>query len=51
MTEDNCADYDYMGTPVEEPTLQTKLASLINFLRTMIDFIVKLFKGEVSLGK
>lgn len=51
MTEDNCADYDYMGAPVEEPTLQTKLASLINFLRTMLDFIVKLFKGEVSLGK
>ena len=51
MTEENCADYEYMGAPVEEPTVKTKLASLMNFLTSMLNFFAKLFKGEISFGK
>lgn len=51
MTEENCADYAYMGTPVEEPTVETKLVSFMNFLTAIFNFFAKLFKGEISFGK
>lgn len=51
MTEENCADFSFMTEPTEKPTLKTKLTSLMNFLKSIFNFIVKLFKGEVSFGK
>lgn len=49
MTEDNCADLDFMSLPEEEPTTETKLAALMRFLTSFFKFIAALFKGKVSL--
>ena len=48
MTEDNCADIEFVSKPVKEPTTFTKVFSLLNFLVVIIDFISRLFKGEIK---
>lgn len=50
MTEDNCADLEWISMPEEEPTTETRLASLMRFLTMLLDFITKLIKGEIDLG-
>lgn len=50
MTEDNCGDLEFMTRAEVEPTLQTRLASLMRFLTTFFNFISKLFKGELDLS-
>lgn len=50
MTEDNCDSFEWLGAAEENPTLETKLASLIRWLTTIFNFLVKLFNGEISLG-
>lgn len=50
MTEDNCADIDFISKPEEEPTTASRLASLIRFLTVVIDVLVKLFNGELDFS-
>lgn len=51
MTEENCASFGWLDNTYEEkPTVKTKLMSLMNWLKSIFNFLVKLFKGELSLG-
>lgn len=50
MTEENCADIDFISSAEKNPTLQTKLASLMKWFTVIINFISKLFKGEIKLA-
>ena len=51
MTEDNCADYEWITRTVDEPTTKTRLVSFMRFFTMILNFITKLFKGEISFGK
>lgn len=48
MTADNCGDLEFMTRAEKEPTVATKLAAGLRFLTALINFIVMLFKGEIS---
>ncbi len=50
MTEDNCADIDFISTPEEEPTTATRLSSFMRFFTVIIEFITKLFRGELDFS-
>ena len=50
MTADNCADYDFITRPVEEPTTETRVVSFMRFFTMIMEFITKLFKGELDFG-
>lgn len=50
MTEENCASFEWLSTGEKKPTLETRLASLFRWLSTIFNFLLKLFKGEISLG-
>lgn len=50
MTEDNCAEYDFITKPVEEPTTETRLVSFMRFFTMIIEFLTKLFKGELDFS-
>ena len=48
MTEENCADFDWIGTPVEEPTEETIAISFIRWLTVIFRLIAGLFNGEIK---
>lgn len=48
MTEDNSGDLEFMTRAEEEPTTETRLAAGLRFFTMLLNFIVKLLKGEVS---
>ena len=48
MTEDNCADFDFISVPVEEPSTETRLVAGMRFLTMIFKFLTMLFKGEIS---
>ena len=48
MTEDNCASYDWINTPVEEPTEETIAISFIRWITVIFDLISGLLKGEIK---
>ncbi|MBQ3136907.1 MAG: hypothetical protein IJB74_05420 [Clostridia bacterium] len=50
MTEDNCADYEFMNVVTEKTTLQTRLASLMRFITMLLQLFVKLINGEINLA-
>ena len=50
MTEDNCAEYDFITKPVEEPTTETRLVSFMRFFTMIIEFITKLFNGTLDFS-
>ena len=50
MTEDNCAEYDFITKPVEEPTTETRLGSFMRFFTLILNFLTKLFKGELDFS-
>ena len=50
MTEDNCADYEWINKPVEEPTTETRLVSFMKFFTMILEFLTKLFKGELDFS-
>ena len=45
MTEENSDGFDWLSGYVEKPTLETRLASLMRWLTTILNFIVNLFKS------
>ncbi|MBO5937312.1 MAG: hypothetical protein J6Q79_06830 [Clostridia bacterium] len=51
MTEDNCADYEWITRPVEEPTTETRLAAFMRFFTMIFDFIAKFFRGELDFSE
>ena len=54
MTEDNCADYDFIAEVEAEPTLITRLAAGLRFLTMILRLLAKALSGEISfdaLGK
>ena len=50
MTEENCADYEWITRPVETPTTKTRLVSFMRFFTMILDFFTKLFKGELDFS-
>ncbi|MBQ7296551.1 MAG: hypothetical protein IJW86_10260 [Clostridia bacterium] len=50
MTEDDCADYEWLSTPVEEPTTESRIVSLMRWLTTIFNLISMLIKGEISFN-
>ena len=50
MTEDNCADYDFITRPVEEPTTETRVVSFMRFFTMILEFFTKLFNGTLDFG-
>ncbi len=50
MTEENCGDLEFMTRPTEKPTTATRLSSFMRFFTMIINFITKLFKGELDFG-
>ena len=50
MTEDNCADYEWITRPVEKPTTETRLVAFMRFFTMILNFITKLFKGELDFS-
>lgn len=50
MTDSNCGDLEFMTRPEEEPTTETRLVSFMRFFTMILEFITKLFKGELDFG-
>ncbi len=50
MTEENCADYDFITRPVEKPTTATRLSAFMRFFTMILNFITKFFKGELDFS-
>ena len=48
MTQENCGDLEFITRAEKEPTTETRLAAGLRFFTMILNFIVKLFKGEVS---
>lgn len=50
MTEDNCADYEWITRPVEEPTTATRLGAFMRFFTLLLNFFTKLFNGTLDFS-
>lgn len=50
MTEDNCADYDFITRPVEEPTTETRVVSFMRFFTMILEFFRRLFSGNFDFS-
>lgn len=50
MTEDNCAEYEWITRPVEEPTTETRIVSFMRFLTLLLNFMTKLFNGTLDFS-
>jgi len=50
MTEDNCAEYDFITGPVENPTTETRLVSFMRFFTLLLEFFTKLFNGTLDFS-
>lgn len=48
MTEENCADGEWLNVVEQEPTKETMLASLMRFLTTIFKFLTALFNGTLE---
>ena len=50
MTEDNCADLEFITRPTEKPTTETRLVSFMRFFTMILEFFTKLFKGTLDFS-
>lgn len=50
MTEDNCADLGFITSVTEEPTLKSKLVSIVDFVKVIFKLFVGVLKGEIKIG-
>lgn len=48
MTEENCADGEWLNVIEQEPTKETMLASLMRFFTAIFKFIAEFFKGNLD---
>ena len=51
MTEDNCADYEWITRPVEEPTTESIFVAAMRWFTMLFKIIGMLLRGEISLGE
>ncbi|MEE1139377.1 MAG: hypothetical protein U0M02_12940, partial [Acutalibacteraceae bacterium] len=47
MTEENCGDLSFISLAEKEPTKITIFVALMNWIKTIIDFFARLFRGEL----
>lgn len=50
MTEENCAEYEWITGVVEKPTTETRLAAFMRFFTMLMNYITKILKGEFSFS-
>ncbi len=50
MTEENCANFEWLSTAEKNPTLQTKISSLLRFITAILKLLTKLLNGSIVLG-
>lgn len=50
MTEENCADYEWITRPVEEPTTATRMSAFMRFFTMILNFLTKLFNGTLDFS-
>lgn len=50
MTEDNCADLEFLSIAEENPTILTAFNSFVEFYKMLFSLILKLFSGELDIG-
>ena len=50
MTADNCADYEFIERPEEEPTTETRVVSFMRFFTMIIEFFTRLFSGNFDFS-
>ena len=50
MTEENCADYEFMTISTESPTTETRIVAFMRFLTMIINLITKLFNGTLDFS-
>ncbi len=50
MTEDNCADYEWITRTIEKPTTETRMSAFMRFFTMILNFITKFFKGELDFS-
>lgn len=48
MTAENCGDLSFISLAEKEPTRVSILVSLMNWITSVINFFIKLFKGELA---
>ena len=51
MTEDNCADYEWITRPVEEPTTESIFVAAMRWFTMIFKIIGMLLRGEISFGE
>lgn len=49
MTEENCGDLEFVGRPVAEPDIASKLAALIRLITGFFNLIRMIITGKISL--
>ena len=50
MTEENCDSFEWLYVTEENPTLETKLVSLMRWLTTILKLFTKILNGVISMG-
>ena len=50
MTENNCADYEWITRTIEKPTTETRMSAFMRFFTMILNFITKFFKGELDFS-
>ena len=50
MTEENCADYEWISLPEENPTTETRLVALMRFLTMIINLFKNLLNGDLDFS-
>ena len=50
MTEDNCADFDWISKPVEEPTTESIFVAALRWFTMLFKVIGMLLRGELSFS-
>ncbi len=50
MTEDNCADYEFITRPVEKPTVFSRLSAFLDFFKMIIGYLRKIFNGTFAFS-
>ena len=50
LTEENCADYEWISAPTEEPTIPSRLIAMFRFFTRIMDFLLAIVKGELDFS-
>ena len=50
MTEDNCAEYEFLTRSVEKPTTETRLVSFMRFFTMIFKILQRIFSGNFEFS-